>query len=225
MDGGGDGQTDAQAPERVSESLPEDTRAYTLTVAAAAAQLGRSENTVRRLIRHGVLAATLVPGERGDVYRLRPEDVEDACGRLDAHMVSRSATQTPMSAQAPRHPAAQTPMSTSGDLVGASTQSAALALIEEVAASRETIARLAEELGAARERARQAQEEATQARAQLQEYMLPEQEKRRAEAHAQATAKLAQIRARSRNEWKALHRPWWAFWRPGPPRRDSQGDQ
>jgi len=193
--GGGDGQQDAQAPERVSGSLPEDTRAYTLSVAAAA-QLGRSENTVRRLIRQGVLAATLVPGERGDVYRLRPEDVEDARGRLDAHMVSRSVTQPPMSAQAPRRPAAQAPMSTSGDLVGMSTQSAALALIEEVATSRETIARLAEELGVARERARRAQ---------------AEQEKRETEAYAQANALLAQIHARQRAEWKAQHRPWW--WR------------
>ncbi len=208
MDGGGeDGQQDAQAPERVSGSLPEDTRAYTLSVAAAAAQLGRSENTVRRLIRQRLLAATLVPGERGDVYRLRPEDVEDARGRLDAHMVSRSATQAPMSAQAPRRPATQTPMSTSGDLVGMSTQSAALALIEEVATSRETIARLAEELGTARERARRAQADADQARAQLQ----AEQEKRETEAYAQASALLAQSHARQRAEWKALHRPWW--WR------------
>lgn len=226
MDGGGeDGQQDAQAPERVSGSLPEDTRAYTLSVAAAAAQLGRSENTVRRLIRQRLLAATLVPGERGDVYRLRPEDVEDARGRLDAHMVSRSATQAPMSAQAPRRPATQAPMSASGDLVGMSTQSAALALIEEVATSRETIARLAEELGAARERARRAQADADQARAQLQAYTQAEQEKRETEAYAQARALLAQSYARQRAEWKAQHRPWWAFWRPGPPRRDSQDDQ
>jgi len=172
-------------------------------VAAAAAQLGRSENTVRRLIRQRLLAATLVPGERGDVYRLRPEDVEDARGRLDAHMVSRSAAQPPMSA--------------SGDLVGMSTQSAALALIEEVATSRETIARLAEELGAARERARRAQADADQARAQLQAYTQTEQEKRQAAAHAQVAALVTQSYARQRAEWKALHRPWWAFWRPGPP--------
>jgi len=89
----------------------------------------------------------------------------------------------------------------------------------------ETIRVQAEELGAARERARRAQADADQARAQLQAYTQAEQEKRETEAYAQASALLAQSHARQRAEWKALHRPWWAFWRPGPPRRDSQDDQ
>ena len=64
--------------------------AYTLDVAAAARLLGRSENTVRRLIRAGELPADQVYGTRAVEYRLREADVRDALGRLGAKASSRS---------------------------------------------------------------------------------------------------------------------------------------
>jgi len=71
----------------------EDVGDYILDVAAAAALLGRSENTVRRLIRTGELPAKQVHGARALEYRLREADVRDALdslGRLDALASSRS---------------------------------------------------------------------------------------------------------------------------------------
>jgi len=62
----------------------------TLDVAAAARLLGRSENTVRRLIRAGALPADQVNGTRAVEYRLREADVRDALGRLGAKASSRS---------------------------------------------------------------------------------------------------------------------------------------
>jgi len=62
----------------------------TLDVATAARLLGRSENTVRRLIRTGELPADQVNGTRAVEYRLREADVRDALGRLDAKASSRS---------------------------------------------------------------------------------------------------------------------------------------
>lgn len=62
----------------------------TLDVAAAARLLGRSENTVRRLIRVGELPAEQVHGTRAVEYRLREADVRDALGRLGAKASSRS---------------------------------------------------------------------------------------------------------------------------------------
>jgi len=67
-----------------------DMSAYTLDVAAAATQLGRSENTVRRLIRAGDLPAMQVQGTRSLEYRLREADVCEALGRLDALAPSHS---------------------------------------------------------------------------------------------------------------------------------------
>jgi excisionase family DNA binding protein len=61
----------------------------TLDVAAAAKMLGRSENTVRRLIRAGDLPADQVHGTRAVEYRLREADVRDALGRLGAKASSR----------------------------------------------------------------------------------------------------------------------------------------
>jgi excisionase family DNA binding protein len=62
----------------------------TLDVAAAARLLGRSENTVRRLIRAGELPADQVNGTRAVEYRLHEADVRDALGRLGAKASSRS---------------------------------------------------------------------------------------------------------------------------------------
>ncbi len=62
----------------------------TLDVTAAAKLLGRSENTVRRLIRAGELPADQVHGTRAVEYRLREADVHDALGRLGAKASSRS---------------------------------------------------------------------------------------------------------------------------------------
>lgn len=62
----------------------------TLDVTAAAKLLGRSENTVRRLIRAGELPADQVNGTRAVEYRLREADVRDALGRLGAKASSRS---------------------------------------------------------------------------------------------------------------------------------------
>jgi len=64
--------------------------AYTLDVTAAATLLGRSENTVRRLIRAGELPADQVNGTRAVEYRLREADVRDALGRLGTKASSRS---------------------------------------------------------------------------------------------------------------------------------------
>jgi len=55
----------------------EDADDYVLDVTAAAALLGRSENTVRRLIREGELPAWQVQGTQALEYRLREADVLD----------------------------------------------------------------------------------------------------------------------------------------------------
>ncbi len=81
----------------------EDVGDYILDVAAAAALLGRSENTVRRLIRTGELPAKQVHGARALEYRLREADVRDALdslGRLDAKASSHSLTHGRLDAKA-----------------------------------------------------------------------------------------------------------------------------
>jgi len=220
-----------------------DVQAYTLTVDQAAEILGKSGDTVRRYIRGGQLPAMRVQGERTVEYRLRTDDVLDLHGRMHAYVgadVSRQTGSAHVPTSEERDEGTQARVQDDASVTRLGAAAAMQSMIEQVVAplaaaneqlraqgerQQETIRQQAEELGAARERARQAQGEAEQARAQLQAYMLPAQEQKRAEAHAQATAMLAQIRVRSRNKWRALHRPWWAFWRPGPPRRDGQDDQ
>ncbi len=79
----------------------EDVGGYMLDVTAAAALLGRSENTVRRLIRQGELRATQVQGARSLEYRLREADVLDALGRLGAKASSHSDAYGRLDALAP----------------------------------------------------------------------------------------------------------------------------
>jgi len=220
-----------------------DVQAYTLTVDQAAEILGKSGDTVRRYIRGGQLPAMRVQGERTVEYRLRTDDVLDLHGRMHAYVgadVGRQAGSAHVPTSEEQDEGTQARVQDDASVTRLGAAAAMQSMIEQVVAplaaaneqlraqgerQQETIRQQAEELGAARERARRAQVEADQARAQLQAYMLPEQEQKRAEAHAQATAMLAQIRVRSRNEWRALHRPWWAFWRPGPPGSGGQDDQ
>lgn len=213
-----------------------DVQAYTLTVDQAAEILGKSGDTVRRYIRGGQLPAMRVQGERTVEYRLRADDVLDLHGRMHAYVgadVGRQTGSAHVPASEEQGEGTQARVQDDAPVTRLGAAAAMQSMIEQVVAplaaaneqlraqgerQQETIRQQAEELGAARERERQAQAEAAQARAQLQEYMQPEQEKRRAAAHAQGLATLAEIRARGRAEWRALHRPWWAFWRPGPPR-------
>jgi len=220
-----------------------DVQAYTLTVDQAAEILGKSGDTVRRYIRTSQLSAMRVQGERTVEYRLRTDDVLNLHGRMHAYVgadVGRQTVPAHVPTSEERGEGTQARVQDDASVARLGAAAAMQSMIEQVVAplaaaneqlraqgerQQETIRQQAEELGAARERAQRAQVEAEQARAQLQAYTQAEQEKRQAAAHAQVAALVAQSYARQRAEWKALHRPWWAFWRPGPPRRDSHDDQ
>jgi len=58
---------------------------YTLTVEDAAAQLGKSPDTVRRYIRTEKLAALRVEGEHTNEYRIHPDDLGRTHARTQAH--------------------------------------------------------------------------------------------------------------------------------------------
>jgi len=75
---------------------------YTLDVTAAAALLGRSENTVRRLIREGELPAWQVHGPQTLEYRLRKADVLDVRQRRSTKAPTHPLTHAPT--HAPTHP-------------------------------------------------------------------------------------------------------------------------
>jgi len=210
----------------------------TLSAGQAATALGVSERSVRRYIASGRLPAARVHGPKGVEYRIELADVEAMAGRAAAlearsvpadegadmdRPVSMSAGAGLQTMQAVLEPLARELAAYRAELIASRTERERLQ--ETIADKDATIERQAEDLGAARERARRAQAEADQVRAQLQAYTQAEQEKRETEAYAQARALLAQSHARQRAEWKALHRPWWAFWRPGPPRPGGQDDQ
>jgi len=195
-----------------------------MTVSQAAALLGVSSRQVHRYIDRGTLPSHWVNGSRGREKRIAASAVADLHGQRDAldepaltdtsvkRDMADKRDMTVMSGQRDlqdlvTHPAVRA-------LIDQAVTQATVPLAAELARREETIdgkdatiERQAEELGVARERARRAQADADQARAQLQ----AEQEKRETEAYAQANALLAQIHARQRAEWKALHRPWW--WR------------
>jgi len=152
----GDGD-EASTPPRVHA----DSDAYTLTTAEAAAILGRSEGTVRRLIRAGQLPAVAVEGERTTEYRLRAEDVQDAHGRVNAYATRRVRGRervTPVDASPLDAPAEETRPTrqdaTAGMqvLIDQAIVSATAPLASELAEARRTIERLAVENGALRER-------------------------------------------------------------------------
>ncbi len=76
-----------------------DLDGYALDVTFAAALLGRSENTVRRLIREGELPARQVHGAQALEYRLREADVLDVrrhrSTKALTHPLTHSAAQSP----------------------------------------------------------------------------------------------------------------------------------
>jgi len=73
----------------------EDADDYVLDVTAAAALLGRSENTVRRLIREGELQAWQVHGPQALEYRLREADVLDLRRRRSTKAPTHPLTHSP----------------------------------------------------------------------------------------------------------------------------------
>jgi len=73
----------------------EDADDYVLDVTAAAALLGRSENTVRRLIREGELPAWQVQGTQALEYRLREADVLDVRRRRSTKAPTHPLTHSP----------------------------------------------------------------------------------------------------------------------------------
>jgi excisionase family DNA binding protein len=70
---------------------------YTVTVEDAAAQLGKSVDTVRRYIRQGKLLSLRVQGDRIIEYRLRPTDVQ----RMHAGTHAYAGTQVDMPTHVP----------------------------------------------------------------------------------------------------------------------------
>lgn len=148
---------EASTPPRVHA----DSDAYTLTTAEAAAILGRSEGTVRRLIRTGQLPAVPVEGERTTEYRLRAEDVHDAHGRTNAYATRRVRVRervTPVDASpldAPAEemrPTRQDATAGMQAFIDQAIVSATTPLATDLAEARRTIERLATENGALRER-------------------------------------------------------------------------
>ncbi len=147
---------EASTPPRVHA----DSDAYTLTTAEASAILGRSEGTVRRLIRAGHLPAVAVEGERTTEYRLRAEDVHDAHGRVNAYATRRVRVRervTPVDASpldSPEEPRPARLDATAGmqAIIDQAIVSATAPLATELADARRTIERLARENGMLRER-------------------------------------------------------------------------
>lgn len=129
--------------ERTHSGADTDVQAFTLSVAEAAIQLGKSDDTIRRLIRAGDLPAMRVQGARTVEYRLRPEDVQDAQGRIRAYAGAHVGTHAPMHAPAPAH--SSTP-------VRVDATDGARAVIDQavrsaIAPLAERLERLAQELG------------------------------------------------------------------------------
>ncbi len=153
---------EASTPPRVHA----DSDASTLTTAEAAAILGRSEGTVRRLIRAGQLPAVAVEGERTTEYRLRADDVHDAHGRMNAYATRRVRVRervTPVDASPLDAPPLDAPAeemrptrqdATAGmqAFIDQAIVSATTPLASELAEARRTIERLATENGTLRER-------------------------------------------------------------------------
>lgn len=128
--------------------------------------LGRSEGTVRRLIRAGHLPAVAVEGERTTEYRLRAEDVHDAHGRVNAYATRRvrgrervipvdASPLTPPALDAPAEETRPTRHDATAGMqafIDQAIVSATAPLATELAEARRTIERLAVENGALRER-------------------------------------------------------------------------
>jgi len=163
---------DATTPPRVHASIDvhadvDASMAYTLTTTEAAAILGRSEGTVRRLIRTGHLPAVETAGERTTEYRLRAEDVHDIHGRVNAYTTRRvrdrgRVTRVDASPAEPGEPVDAHPARVDATIRTAGMQalidqaivSATAPLAAELAEARRTIERLAVENGTLAERLR-----------------------------------------------------------------------
>jgi len=147
---------EASTPPRVHA----DSDASTLTTAEAAAILGRSEGTVRRLIRTGQLPAVAIEGERTTEYRLRAEDVHDAHGRVNAYATRRIRVRervthvdaSPLNAPLDTLPVRMDATAGMQAFIDQAIVSATAPLATELAEARRTIERLATENGTLRER-------------------------------------------------------------------------
>lgn len=132
-----------------------DVSAYTMTTAEAAAILGRSEGTVRRLIRDGVLPAVQVTGGRTTEYRLREEDVHDVHAHMNAYASKhqRSHERVDASDASPRdaRPVRLDPAAGVQAIIDQAVRSAVEPLTAEISRLNDVTRQQAEELG--RERA------------------------------------------------------------------------
>lgn len=139
----------------------EDAGSYILDVTAAAALLGRSENTVRRLIRAGDLPARQVRGARSLEYRLREADVlTHSPTHSPAHSPTHSPTHSPAQdhvsvSSADESQPAMSPVSAAAAGVAgvqALIEQATAPLVEANRRLTDQLMRQAEELGRLRER-------------------------------------------------------------------------
>lgn len=106
---------------------------YTLTVEDAAAQLGKSVESVRRYIRTGKLHAVRVEGKNTNEYRINPDDLGAIYARTQSHT------------QPPTHAGDRTGMGVSVEIAGtlAHVEQTHRQLLGEITGLRESIDRLA----------------------------------------------------------------------------------